>query len=177
MLDLTVAATLASRSGSSRTTSLSSSAAAKRSVPIGDRSSWLAARLNAFRSLVLLLDRRGVFADEGVHGRPHQHADGARQAALDFEAFGDRRLQAEALGFLDQKGLEDLAEDLVLVQQLMRRGVLSVAQLAELARLVHHGGVGGDLLVRRRGDVAGDLVDQRRGCDRAAARTETLRWR
>jgi len=112
--------------------------------------------------LVLFLNRGGVFADERIDGRPHQHPHRSCQPAMDAEGIGDRRLQAEAFGLLDEKALEDLPEDLVFVQQLVGGRALLVPQQPELARLVHHRGVGGNLLGLRRRQVAGDLIDEQR---------------
>ena len=61
-----------------------------------------------------------------------------------------------------RNALEDLPEDLVFVQQLVRGRALLVPQQPELARLVHHGGVGGNLLGLRRRQVTGDLIDEHR---------------
>ena len=163
--------------GSSRTASFSSSAPAKISVPIGDRSSWLAARLNALIRSVCSWMVVGVLADEGVDRRPHQHADRARSGGAGPRSTRRRRLRGRAAGFVDEERLEDLAEDFVFVQQLVRRRALAVTQRSELARLVDHRGVGGDLVVGRRGEIAARSRRRATGCDRAAARTETRRWR
>src|SRR5262249_43849096 len=57
---------------------------------------------------------------------------------------------------------EDLGKNLVLAQNLMHRGALFVAQLAELLRFFNHLRVGGDLQIVRGAQVVRDVLDQQR---------------
>ena len=67
---------------------------------------------------------------------------------------------AEDRGLAGEKGLENLAEDLVLPEQLMHRCPLIEPQEPELRRLGHHRRVGGNLLIGGSAQIARDLLEQ-----------------
>jgi hypothetical protein len=90
------------------------------------------------------------------------HSDGAGR---------DRQLDR----FVFHEAHQDAAEQLILPHHLVERCALLVAQLAELARLVHHLRVGGDRFRFGSLQVAADVDDQRRNViEQAVAREDSL---
>ena len=93
------------------------------------------------------------------------------------EGLGHGRPQPETFGLLDQKALQDLREDLVLVQELVGRRALLVAQQTKLARFVHHRRVGSDFLVLRCRQVSSNLIDEQGNVIEELLGREHLVWR
>jgi len=110
--------------------------------------------------LGLLFNGLRVARDEGVDRLLLQPAHRRRQEPERAQSIGggDRRLGDRH--FVLEELVQDLAEDLVLAQQLMNGCLLFVAQLAQLGGLRHDGCIGRDAALRRRLEMAGNLVDQ-----------------
>ena len=110
----------------------------------------------------LARDRLGVSRDERVDGLLLQHAHGLLRAAEHQHRRGGVAPLAEHRGLAGEEALENLAQDLILAQQLVDRSPLIEAQQPKLAGFGHHRGIGGDFLVRGRAQVGGDLLEQLR---------------
>ena len=108
----------------------------------------------------LPLDGLGVAGDERVDGLLLQDAHGLLGAAHDEDRGGRITALAEDRGFPGEKRFENLAEDLILPEQLMHRCPLIEPQEPELRRLGHHRGVGGNLLIGGSAQIARDLPEQ-----------------
>ena len=108
----------------------------------------------------LPLDGLGVARDERVDGLLLQDAHGLLCAAHHQDRGGRVTTLAEDRGFPGEKRLENLAEDLILPEQLVHRRPLIEPQEPQLRRLGHHRGVGGNLLIGGSAQIARDLLEQ-----------------
>ena len=86
----------------------------------------------------LPLDGLGVARDEGVDGLLLQHADGLLRAAQHEDRGRGIAALTEPGRLAGEERLENLAEDLVLAEQLVDRRPLIETQQTELGRLGHH---------------------------------------
>jgi hypothetical protein len=115
-----------------------------------------------FQLLGLPFNGGRVLGDEGIHGLLLQNANAFRDATDDLERLHGVDLRAHLLDFARHEAFEHDAEQVILAQQLMNRGPLLIAQLAELGGFAHHHRVGGNRLVVGPADVVRDLRNQLR---------------
>ncbi len=118
--------------------------------------------VEALEAPVLQLDCLLVGGDERVDRRLQEHGDALVEPLdhLDALAGGRRQLQAEGLVFHEPG--QNLTENPVLLDQLVERRALRMAEMPELLRLGKHRRVGADGFLAWIGEVRSQLQHERR---------------
>ena len=108
----------------------------------------------------LPVDGLRVARDERIDRLLLQHSHGRMRAAQHQDRCRGIAPLAEPRRLPGEKALENLAEDLILAEQLVDRCALVEAQQTELGRFAHHTRIRGDFLVGWRPKVRRYLLEQ-----------------